>query len=563
MNGTEMDDQEKQSGMSQLTPTDDDAAGSDSIRSRPQRDNRIEELRARVTELRQRHPTVDQVLEMQRELAHLEALNKEDDDADSDNPLLMRRIKFIERPKVRAYYSGTRLFKSKSDDVDLSTESIGLFTDFLFVGITALAGDVAIDSADSFSYFQFAVAFLASWRLWNFVRDIVSLFEMGALSQRVLILWILICLVGFATNLNPSNQDTPYMFVGFVAAARLVTALAYVVFALFVPRFRAISIWRAIICLLPLSIWIISVLVEVPGRYGLMWTSFILDWLPSHMVHSFAQRSRNRNWKVLKLLKTISHDMPAIDVDRQSDRDNGFVAMVLGNFVVSIIYQNTASLGLNVFFGKSVLSISIAFGLNLLYFDADNHHYVRHALLRSSLYSRMYIISLYLTVAGIAVAGSAVNRVIVAHDVPGSNPLDLDPANIVNSDDPLRATVRWYFGAGLGGALLAMGVIQLAHEGPPRILQEHKVRIARKWRLLYRALVGLSWILIPIAGNSLNSLNLLMVYAITQYSVVLVELYGRSFQGENMFSLQKVSDDDYEEVIGGDERMMRASEHLL
>jgi hypothetical protein len=82
------------------------------------------------------------------------------------------------------------------------------------------------------------------------------------------------------------------------------------------------------------------------------------------------------NKRISKLVRFI----PAVDVDLQVERDNGFVAMVLGNFVLSLLYQNSAVFGLNGYFGKAILGLNVAFVLNFLHFDIDNHHFVRHAL---------------------------------------------------------------------------------------------------------------------------------------------------------------------------------------
>jgi len=107
-------------------------------------------------------------------------------------------VKFFVRPKIRAYFRGTQLFRSQGDHEYAATTSISLFTDLLFVGVLAETG--ALISPDGDSLLRFIVQFLPSWRIWCYIRDIVAIYEMNAVSQRFLILWILALLIGFTTK---------------------------------------------------------------------------------------------------------------------------------------------------------------------------------------------------------------------------------------------------------------------------------------------------------------------------------------------------------------------------
>ncbi len=40
---------------------------------------------------------------------------------------------------------------------------------------------------------------------------------------------------------------------------------------------------------------------------------------------------------------------PAIDAEVEAERNNGFVAIVLGNMVVNVLYQGNAEVGVNAY----------------------------------------------------------------------------------------------------------------------------------------------------------------------------------------------------------------------
>jgi hypothetical protein len=104
-------------------------------------------------------------------------------------------VMFLARPKIRAYFHHDELFRSRGDHEYAATSSVSLFTDLLFVGVLAVSG--ALIDESGISLLEFMVAFLPAWRMWCYVRDIVSIYEMNAVSQRFLILWILSILIGF------------------------------------------------------------------------------------------------------------------------------------------------------------------------------------------------------------------------------------------------------------------------------------------------------------------------------------------------------------------------------
>ena len=70
-------------------------------------------------------------------------------------------------------------------------------------------------------------------------------------------------------------------------------------------------------------------------------------------------------------------------------------------------------------------------------------------------------------------------------------------------------------------------------------------------------LVTLMWTLLPLAGDRLNSLNFLAVITGSCYAVLFLEIWGQSPVGSKSFEWKDDGEDGYEEVPGGDHRMIR------
>jgi hypothetical protein len=167
----------------------------------------IDSLRRRREDLLRTHPEVAESEQLRKEIERLERethkseLHTHDTErAKGEKVKEGGGVKFLTRPKLRAYFHRSQLFKSRGDNEYAATASISLFTDLLFVGVLAETGGLAVVDSDAINLLRFIVQFLPSWRIWCYVRDIVATYEMNAVSQRFLILWILCMLIGFTVK---------------------------------------------------------------------------------------------------------------------------------------------------------------------------------------------------------------------------------------------------------------------------------------------------------------------------------------------------------------------------
>lgn len=153
----------------------------------------IEVLKRRREELHRKHPEVAEAERLRREIERLEKDSKREAQREEDEKNLelkrvqsMMEVKFITRPKIRAYFQRSRLFRRRGDNECAATASISLFTDLLFVGILAETGGLAVQDSNTINLVRFVVQFLPTWRIWCYIRDIVAMYEMNAVSQRLL-----------------------------------------------------------------------------------------------------------------------------------------------------------------------------------------------------------------------------------------------------------------------------------------------------------------------------------------------------------------------------------------
>jgi len=154
-------------------------------------------------------------------------------------------------------------------------------------------------------------------------------------------------------------------------------------------------------------------------------------------------------------------------------------------------------------------------------------------------------------VTGLTLAGAALPQVVVASDC-GSSIDELTDDFAVLSLNPFPQYLRWYFTAGMASGSNAMSLLQLLHK-PAKEPQ----KIRRSWRLLFRFGVTTMWVMLPLAGDSLNSLQLIAIITGSCYLMLFIELYGQAPKESKMVDWYNEGEEGYEQVHGGDHRFIR------
>jgi hypothetical protein len=222
-----------------------------------------------------------------------------------------------------------------------------------------------------------------------------------------------------------------------------------------------------------------------------------------------------------------------------------------------------------------------AFTFNWIYFDIDGRNINLHAIRRSAIsgktsfvgFSSPYLIANKAIIAGLwgfshlpfvmgyIVATSALSRLVLATDVPGTDLNQLAEPYRDSAEDQFNAGVRFFYCHGLAIALLCTAAISFSHEHK----KQPTLRMNKNMRLANRVAVCVIMFFLPLA-TSLRSLNLISITLSLTVWVLIVELWGKSCTDDPFFGEKdgrcitycaRCKKNDVEEMIVSDETPLR------
>ncbi|TVY32285.1 hypothetical protein LSUB1_G007219, partial [Lachnellula subtilissima] len=126
---------------------------------------------------------------------------------------------------------------------------------------------------------------------------------------------------------------------------------------------------------------------------------------------------------------------------------------------------------------------------------------------------------------------AALSKLVIAHDCQDTEVDYLTETYMAKSDDEIPIGLRWFYCAGLGIALLCMGIISLSHIHKDGPLGQ---RLRKKHRMANRFCVCAILFCLPTA-RALNSLHLIAIVTGLVVWVPLLELWGCSCPEESFF----------------------------
>lgn len=287
-------------------------------------------------------------------------------------------MRFYQKPIVRQYFHKGLLWRAKEAQEVASYE---LFIDLFYVGIIAITGDTAAEHPDGKSLLRFAVTFIMGWKFWSDVSLLISWFDSDDVLRRCSVLFVLVCLLGFTTNVVDAFDHTYTSLVAFYIAARLYPVLSLLWYAYLIPMVRASMIGTSLVTLIPIALWLGSIHVEEPSRQGLIWTAIVFDLFGGNIMLLVQRPDVVRNKLPARWRERLEF-FPGTNIEHRIERTNAFVTLVFGSCVLGILYQSSAEFGVNAFFGKAALGLIQAFTFNWLYFEIDSFNLHAHAIRR-------------------------------------------------------------------------------------------------------------------------------------------------------------------------------------
>ena len=188
---------------------------------------------------------------------------------DDGNPTLY----IWKRPNIRQYFHKGILYRSSNREEVMSFE---MFLDLIYVGILEFAGESAAENPTGIGLVQFCILFIPSWRIWSDMQILSSTFETRDVIQRMGILLLLSCLIGYCTNMASAFEGTYLEMITFFLIARGFVAALFLIMACMIKAVRQVLISNAVMIIAPSIIWIGSLFLEEPQQYALIWIAIFI-----------------------------------------------------------------------------------------------------------------------------------------------------------------------------------------------------------------------------------------------------------------------------------------------
>jgi hypothetical protein len=138
-------------------------------------------------------------------------------------------------------------------------------------------------------------------------------------------------------------------------------------------------------------------------------------------------------------------------------------------------------------------------------------------------------------------SAASLSKLVLAHDSPKADPEWLSETYAAKSEETLSQGLRWYYCAGLAISLLSMGIISMSHES--KLIEGQ--RLSKLKRTLYRSIVSIAILLLPLAKERLSSLQLVGTTTALVWSVVFVDLAGLTRPHEAFWGFNEKRDCGY------------------
>ncbi|KAK6384956.1 hypothetical protein LTS17_002519 [Exophiala oligosperma] len=470
--------------------------------------------------------------------AHLRTKDDESETTsvhNSDHPSAVDRhkdrsaeaLRFLKRPTIRQYFHKGLLWRSaKAGEV----ASFELFLDLVYVGVIDIVGEKAVEGADGLSLLHFVIIFSIAWKIWADLTMIINHFEIDDIFQRVNVIFYLVCLFGFTTNIAYAFESTYTSAIAFYVTQRLSTALWYIYVAWILPTIRGSMVVLSATVIISSAFWIGSVHVQWPAQLSLIWIAIFIDIFGNIIMIWVIKQDKSR---LLRCVAKYFEFSPAVNIEHRVERNNAFVSLVFGYSILTILFQSRASFGINAFFGKGVLGLIQAFMFNWIYFEVDAYHVHVHAIRRHWASSGVWVSAHLPFIMGYVLAASTLSRLVLAHDCADADPEWLGEKYSELSEPEVPTAFRWFYCGGLGVALICMAVISFCHIH--KRVAKAKARLRKRVRLAFRICVAAVIICLPLA-DSLSSLSLISVTTALVFSVLALDLFGMSCEGDKFWT---------------------------
>jgi low temperature requirement protein LtrA len=361
-----------------------------------------------------------------------------------------------------------------------------LFYDLVFVvAIAELSHNLSKDVSLS-GFVAFVALFIPVWWCWIGATFYATLFDTDDLGDRLLTLLQMSIIIALTINLHHGLSTSSHGFAISYIAARFVLILQYLIAGHYATEARPLTNWYIRGCSIGVGLWLISLFVPIPWRFGCWALGLLVEFLTPLGTGDLA----------VKIPPNMSH-VP--------ERMGLFTIIVLGESVAGVVRGVTEKQWDTASILAAVSGVTIAFSFWWLYFDSsvdaspvETMKAGRITVFLTWLYSHL------LLAIGLAAMGVGVEHIIAKSEV-----------NVLPENE------RWLL---CGAVTLCLVILAMINFTTCVLDKFQKGKILSAYRLG----AGSFSLILAIAGSNLSPVLLIILVAVASLVTVVLDLYSKN-----------------------------------
>ena len=384
---------------------------------------------------------------------------------------------------TKSLWQPPRLRTAQDQEEERRATWLELFYDLVFVAAISEVAHSLGEHVSLSGYIGYVLLFVPIWWSWVGATFYATRFDTDDLGHRLLTLLQMIAISVLAVNVHHGLGESSTNFALSYVTVRSILIIQYLVAGYHLAAARGLTNWYATGFGIAAAIWLVSVFMPPPWRFGLWILALIIDF-----------------GTPLTAGKLVARVPPSFS--HVPERLGLFTIIVLGEAVIAVV-RGVAQLEWGVSSAvAAVLGMSIAFSLWWIYFDS-----VDGSPLRSMGKGRMGIGLIWLYSHLPLAIGIAATGVGVEHVIASKVGIALPPAN------------RWLICFSVALCLIALSVIHLI---TCTLGTTRRRKILAAYRLGSAAFI----LILAIAGMALSPIVVIGLVAVACAVQVVLDLLG-------------------------------------
>lgn len=325
---------------------------------------------------------------------------------------------------TKSLWQPPRLRTVEDNEEERRATWLELFYDLIFVAAIAEVAHYLNAHLSLLGFCGYVLLFVPIWWSWVGATFYATRFDTDDLGHRLLTLLQMVTVAVLAVNVHHGLEKSSAGFALSYVAVRSILIVQYLIAGYHVVAARKLTTWYASGFSVAVAIWLVSVFVPVPWRFGLWILGFVVDFGTPLTAGKL----------VAKVPPSFSH-VP--------ERLGLFTIIVLGEAVIAVV-RGVAQLEWGIGSAAvALLGMLIAFSLWWIYFDSVDGSPLQAMKVGNMVIGLTWLYSHLPLAIGIAATGVGVEHMIV----------------FSKTATALPAAERWLICGAVAICLIALAVI--------------------------------------------------------------------------------------------------------